>query len=351
MALNPFSQETPSEKNLPVFGSISAALACSLILVCIGCNWAHASRERDANKRGAKSDILRLSNDQITFIETHVTNLIASEIYWSSGDDDPFYEAHAGRKVVAKYISFERAVIILVDELKIASVSYIKMPDGRLDYPGSVDFTSGSDNVEDLIRAGKLRPGNWDRFVMMLDYYPELKLAREQKEGYDNQFPSPLKRSLAQHEIGQENKKQSILVPSPNPHWITNAEITLPELGSPSYKPMTDTKEFLLARVLREAQRQADVMFEKQERATVTVPDFNVGDAKIWVLIEHEKGGGVIVSIDLTTNPKEHPVFFSGVVTYDIRANRYGLGFEAQTAKKIKDNQLKTVGYTCSNGG
>lgn len=82
---------------------------------------------------------------------------------------------------------------------------------------------------------------------------------------------------------------------------------------------------------------------------SITVPDFNVGESFVWVLIQNKNGGGVIVSIDLTTDPKEHPVFFSGVVTYDIRSNRYGLGEEARTTKMIKKHALRSVGYTCAS--
>jgi len=328
MAVNPLRASTCSEKQLNALVSISRVLTYSLLLLIYsGCDRAQASREKNAAKARAELHNLELTRDQIAFIEKNVANLIAARTYWTSryADVAPSYVANAGRKVPAKYISFECAVIVWVDELRNESVGYVKMPDGRLDYPASVDWTSGAEDIEDLIKAGKMRPGNWDRFVMMLDYEPELRLAREQKDKYSTQFIS---------------RKE---------HWVTDAEITLPPLGPPRYDPMNETKGLLLDRILKASAHQADLMFEKQESVSITVPDFNVGESFVWVLIRTKNGGGVIVSIDLTTDPKEHPVLFSGVVTYDISANRYGLGEEARSARMIRQRALKIVRHTIKN--
>lgn len=324
MVVNPVCLSC-SEKQLTALVSISRIVAYSLILlVYSGCNRAQASREKDAAKARAESPSLKLTSDQMAFIERNITNLIAADTYWTwpDADVDPFYLANAGSKVPVKYISFECAVIVWVGELRKVSVGYVKMPDGHLDYPASVDYwTSGPDDIEDLVKSGKMRPGNWDRFVMMLDYERELSSAREQEDKYRTQFTSR------------------------KAHLVTNAEITLPPLGPPRYDPMNETKELLLERILKESAHQADMMFEKQESVSITVPDFNVGESFVWVLIQN-KEGGAIVSIDLTTDPKEHPVFFGGVVTYDIRANRYGLGREALTTKMIRQHALKIIRYT-----
>lgn len=193
-----------------------------------------------------------MTSDQIAFIERNGTNLIAAQTYWTwpDADADPFYVPNAGRKVAVKLISFDCAVIMWVSELRSVSVGYVKMPDGRLDYPASVDSTSGAEDIEDLIKSGKMRPGNWDRFVMMLDYEPELRLAREQKDKYRTQFCSVLDPHCT----------------SSKAHWVTDGEITLPPLGPPNYDPINETKELLLQRILKESAHQADMMFERDRK-------------------------------------------------------------------------------------
>lgn len=333
MAVTPLCTLTGSEKHrLPAFVSISGVVAYSLLLLMYSaCDGAQASRQKDDAKRLQKLPGLKLTDDQIAFIQKNVSNVISARTYWTwpDADKDLFYKANAGKFVPVKYISFEHAVIVWINQLRDLSVGYIKFPDGRLDYPASVDYwTSGPEDIEDLIKAGKMRPGNWNRFIMMLDmldYEYELRSAREQKDNYRTQFTSP------------------------KSHQVMDANIILPPLAPLTYDPMTETKQLLLQRILKESAHQADMMFEKQETVSITVPDFNVGESFVWVLIENKEGGGAIVSIDLTTDPKEHPVFFSGVVTYDIKANKYGLGEEARTTKMIKEHTLKTISYTSSN--
>ncbi len=352
MAVNPLLCLTcVVRQRTHLLASFLTAVSCSLFLLgSPACERAQARRDRNLAEGDRRPPaILKLTDEQIAFIEKNAPKGIAWQAYWTWDHPElnPFYVANAGKKVPAKYISFEHALIVWINEIRIVSVAYVKMPDGSLDYPASV--TSAAGDVDDLLKAGSLRPSNWDAFLMMLDYYPELRLVRQEKDGYETQFPSPLKRALARHEAGQQKNEYDTQLTSPNPHWVTDAEITLPELGPPSYEPMSETKELLLARILKESQHQADTMFEKHQNAIITVPDFNIGEPGIQVLIQDEKGGGVIVAIQLTTKPREHPVFFGGVVTYDITANRYGLGEEAQAARMIREHALKKIAYTPSN--
>lgn len=115
-------------------------MACCLtLLVSFECDGSQASREKIAEEQRVMSD-LRLTHDQISFIDNNIPKTIAWQTYWTWPDANThaFYLANAGRKVFAKYTSFEHAVIVWVSELRAASLSYIKMPDGHLDYPNSV---------------------------------------------------------------------------------------------------------------------------------------------------------------------------------------------------------------------
>jgi len=291
----------------------------ALCMSVYGCGGTRASRSGTEINQRTQASSLTLTSDQIAFIEKNVPKAIAWQMYWTQPDasKDPSYAARAGKSVSAKYVNLECAVMIWIDDLRYSSVVYVKMPDGQLDYPGFLGYTDGNADLDDLLKSGNLSSTSWHLFLLKLDYFagPGLSLAPEQKEKYRQQFKSISSYSL------------------------TDGEVTLPPLGPPTYEASSETKERLLERITTEAVEQCNKMYREGETVTITIPNFNVGDPRIWVLMEPQRGRGVIIDIQLCTNPKDEPVIFGSVVNWDIKVDRYGV--KDDTIEKIRDQLLK----------
>lgn len=326
-----------------------------IYLACGGCHYTQAKLQAVESK--PLSAELALTKEQIAFIENNVPKVLAWEIYWTWADaeEDQFYVEHVGKKVPFKYIGLKGAVIVFNPQELHLSVMYVRMPDGRLSYPGIASLGEGQETIEGLLKFARSSLG-WSQFIQLLQSSAgeELnrKLTPEQRQMYLNLFPRSKIEAWVNEQMALRQPPRPPVRPANPPtkedeplpkleYWVGDAEITLPPPGPPPYEPVSEDKQLLLERILQETIKYTEMMFKKGELATITVPNFNVGDPRIWVLMEHEQGGGAIIDIQLNTNPKDEPVSFAGVVTYDIRVDRYGIKDDSE--EKIRRQALKIL--------
>jgi len=305
-------------------GLLLSASTCTLIILFyLGCRG--MSAEYQTVGPNSKQDELVLTKEQIDFIEENVPRLLQWQEFWTTGDPETssVYTENIGKRLPARFISLKGAVIILMPKLDNEAIIYVKMPDGRLDYPGFGGWVGMREDkdFDEFIRTPPSST-NWSLFRSLIQTSEgkELNLTQEQREMYLNLFNSSTR------------------------CWMTEGKIILPGPGLPKYDPINEGKKHLLERITGKAIEEAEKTFDKDDWVTITIPNFNVGDPFVLVLIEQKKGGGIIVRFQLNTNPKDEPIIFAGVDNWDTSVNRYGI--KDDTPEKIKRVSLKTLEYT-----
>lgn len=121
------------------------------------------------------------------------------------------------------------------------------------------------------------------------------------------------------------------------------SEITLLPLTVPAYDSMGVEKRALLESIVRECIELAQTMFGKNKGdiVTISVPDFNLDDDRIWILLE-ERGEAYTMSLKMDVMNKDLPVRYQNTV--EIRSNpRYGLRIGAD--KKIERIAIERLRY------
>jgi hypothetical protein len=217
------------------------------------------------------------------------------------------------------------AVAVFVPDLPYSlAFTYIKMPDGRLDYPAWNTWAEmyGKEDKDGEIRTFP-DAGPFQILISSTDG-EELRLTEEEKQMY--------------FELGS-------LVPRASPlrYWKSIDEIELLTI-MPPYDKLDEEKTSALQRVKDYAQEFAGNLFEPGEELTITVSNFDVGDSGTMVLLEQKHAGGAIIGVRLNTNPKHEPVMFGGVLSHDITIPRYGLPDDSP--EFIKRNALASFPYT-----
>jgi hypothetical protein len=313
-------------KRRPHSGLLACVTVCMLACICAGCRGSYAkSQVLDANT--TEDSELALTKGQIVFIEDNASKVLAREAYWTWADGytDKGYVENAGKRVSVKVISLKRTVIVFIPKLGHTGIMYVRTHDGHLDHPRLADWmvATGKQGVAELIRESSY---DSDRYLFRFHDKNELNSTQGQGEW----------------QLELENLKEK--------YQVIDAEIVLLPVGRPAYEPMTEDKQLLLDKIIEEASKQAETMFDKGEVVTITAPNFNVGDPRIWVLIERNKEraddtSGVVIDMQLNSNPKDDPVEFTSFVIHDIKAERYGV--KTDTVDKIKLNSLKILKYKC----
>lgn len=236
-----------------------------------------------------------LNNQQIDFIRDSVPKLLVWEAFWfgssyasgGSGVDRKIYQENVGKPFPVKLISLEGAVVILIPLLHTA-VTYVEMPGGRLDFPSITawgDILEIRDDDTGIRNTLKASLG-WSIFLRCLERGQIVGLTAQQTATY----------------VGLLSKQMT--------YSEINSTIVLLRLVPPVYDPMNDTKRLLLERIQETAIEQAETMFEMGDDVIISVPDFNVGDPLISILMESKQNSAMLVDLQLNTNPKDEPVSF-----------------------------------------
>lgn len=268
----------------------------------------------------SQSPKLVLSTEQLDYIKDTTPKFIAWQAYWLSDNT-----RSVGKKVPIKIINLEKRVIIFFPTLQPTGVTYLKLDNGKLGVAESVDcmYLSGEKGTAEIVKS----PASSNSDRPLIRFFKESIYNPEDKDG----------------EWRLNLQKLDEL------YSVLDQEIMLFPKGPPPYDSMNAYKQRLLEQVVKVAINQAEIMFNKGEIMTIVVPNFNIGDSRIWVLVERQKKPrddirGLVLDLDLSADPIGEQVTFAGFAIHDIDNERYGI--KTHTVEKIKRNSIKSVEYT-----
>ncbi len=300
--------------------SLSKSL-CWIAVLSLGCSFftnckSTTSKHQSTNKPQTSSkfdETLTLTKDQIEFIQNHVSQLLAWEGYWTvdKPDKDVAYEITIGKKIPIALLSLDGYVIVHLQLFeRYYEIKYDKYGDGYLSSPEIS------------------RPVN---------PLPTSQSTEHHRDGLEAFFENASRSNL--EPFVKETLKN--LTGQRSSYWIGSGEIELLPIAPMKFSPMTPEKRMMLDRISKESYRQASKMLDKNERLKITIPNFNLGDSGIWVLIEHGKREGFVMALSLPMSLQREPVAVSGFVNFDINNPRYGI--KTYEVEKIKANAIKVI--------
>jgi len=272
---------------------------------------------------------LKLDEQQMNYLKESVQKLLQWEAYWQYDDPDDrdTYNQKTNLKVAMITFSMSRGVIVLIPTLDNSVVTFKKLMDGTISSPRSVRSGpgfAGSFEGDTLIAIAKAL-GNWREFISFSG----------RAIGEDLNSVPPIIRDSDMKSYIDANR-ESIR------YCKMHSEITVLPLEPMAYDPLDETKQVLLRAIIDESTRIANVMFPKGANVRITVPNFNVNDAGIWVLLEKTGGEAYIIGLSLDVINQHSPVSFVGTV--ETRSNpKYGIPLRADS--KIKREAIKFLQY------
>lgn len=245
--------------------------------------------------------------------------------YWTWAGDyvDKRYVENAGKMIAVKVITLTETVIVFIPQLSDSAIMYVRIG-RRLEDPISADWMMV--RGEPAVMRGS---SSGDCYVIHSS--DKVDFAREKPNSTQGQ---------REWHIDLENPGKQ--------YRVVDRQIVLLPLGALPYGPMSEDKKLLLEGIVQEVEKQADIMFDKGETVTIAVPDFNLGDPRIWVLVERIKEksgdiGGFVIDIQLNSNPKDHPAKFTSFVIHDTK--ELGFASQADVIKKIRLHSIKTINH------
>lgn len=305
-----------------------------LVLVCasvVGCSGTQADQK--VGKRECSSPELELDQTRMTYISESIQRLFQWSAYWTYNDEESksLYNAKIGRKIPLDVYSLARGVIVYLPSLGTSVVMFEKSPDGNLSNPnflvGGI-VKEGLSKVEfegDKLMAIAKAIGDWNEFLVITGKETQREI---------RQFPVILSDLDKQRYIA--NNRDTLK------YCQIGSELNLLPLAPPTYDPMDERKQILLGELVRASQRLVQRMFAKGEMLTITLPNFNVNDERVWILIEDEKGEGCTMSMGIDTMNRDAPVNYESMV--ELRSNpKYGIKIGAE--EKIKKAAAKVLSY------
>jgi len=266
-------------------------------LTYTGCGISAASLT-EASGGAQESAEFALTAVQDAFLKDNLPKLLRWYQLWTRADpfDDQTYLNHVGKVLQAQVYGLSDHVVVFIPALHRAFV-YERVPDGALTHPGEVSWT-GMDQAQDLSQLLREPP-----------------MGRARPLG---NFKGAIK------------------------YWRGNSPLMLLSSLPPAYETMNPSKDGLLDRIANEARTAARKFYDKGEEISITIPNFDLGEPQIWVMMKGQKDSGMVISIQLSVNPSGEPAFMN-VVDYDISVARNGI--KTDCADKIRENSLKTIRY------
>lgn len=287
-------------------------LICSSFINCKSATPKHQSSSKPSTS-SKLDESLALTKDQIEFIQNNVSQLLAWQEYWTvdESDRDVDYVENIGKKIPIKILSLDGYVVVhLHYSKKYYEIKYDKYGDGYLSSPE----VSPRLNLQPINQA--------------------TENSRDALEAFFEESPQsgsePFLKETLKNLTGQSSS-----------YWIGDGAIELLPIAPMRFSSMTPEKRIMLDLIAKEALRQASEMLDKNQRLKITIPNFNLGDFGIWVLVEYGKKEGCVMAISFPINPQREPVAFRGFVNFDINNPRYGI--KTDEVEKIKANAIKII--------
>ncbi|MEK6406897.1 MAG: hypothetical protein AABN34_08035 [Acidobacteriota bacterium] len=322
-------------KNLSGKIASTAVLAClfNFLLVALACLPAGACRPTQAGDIAGEPECrrreLEIDEKQMSNIKDSIRRFFQWEAYWTYTDQQrrAFYDEKSNKRFSILVFSLSHGLIVFVPDMENSVLTFRKSPDGNISGPRSVksgpSFTRDFEGDNLLVIAKAL--GNWREFILLT--------GREiEKEPYGIPLLIPEEEMRRYIDRNRDSMK----------YCQVQSEINLLPRTPVTYDPMDKKKEALLEAIGEASIDLARMMFIKGVGVTITIPNFNINDGGIWVLIEnsHREAYTMGMSIDVTKT--DTPVTYVGTV--EIRRNpKYGIRIGAD--EKIRQAAIKTLSY------
>ena len=309
-----------------VSGLINIVLVLTSIMA-VGCWSTNAYQPVTA---GECLQELQIGEKQLGQIRHSLQKMFQWNAYWTYNDETSKsrYKKQIGKKLSMVLYSLKRGLVVHVPTLEDAVVVFRKSTDGSISNPDLVHsgpgFVGSFDGDKVAAMATAMGP-SW-RFLRLAG----LDIHRDTDHSPALVSDDELKRHL-------ERYREAIK------YCETESELSLLPLTIPDYAPMDARKEAVLSAIIEATTEQAKTMFTKDERLSITVPNFNVSDERIWILLEETAGEAYTIALNMEVLNTEVSVTYGGTV--EIKSNpRNGIRIGAE--EKIKRGAIKAMEYT-----
>jgi hypothetical protein len=290
------------------------------VVLVVGCSGTQASR--GTNLPNCRPE-LSLDEKQKNYIEDSIAKLFQWDSYWTGDDEDSrsSYNQKVGEKANIIVINLKQGIVVFVPSCGNAAIKFRKSMNGDISNPqylrGGVD--RGGDS---LIGIAKVL-GDWQEFLKFTGRDADIE-----------SYPFPRGASDQEMKMYIEQNRPSI------GYCEIHGEITyLPQ--KPTYDSMDERKEAILKLITDECIKLAQVMFNKGDTVTISIPNFNLNDDRIWVLLE-DQAEAYTMSLKMDLADKDYPITFQNTV--EIRSEpKYGIRIGAD--EKIRQAAIKTLEY------
>jgi hypothetical protein len=299
-----------------------------VVLACVslgGCRDTQA--DHVADESACQGAGLKVDDRQMSHIKDSLQKLFQWEAYWTYNDDESksSYKEKIGRPLSIEVFSLRRGVIVFISGLENSVVKFRKTADGDLSNPQFVRGGAGVDFDGDKLTAIANALGDWREFLFLA--------GAETAKGLDQ---PPLLIPASNMKSYIEHNRDTIK------YCQTSSDIALLPLKTLTYDPMDDRKQALLDHIVAESTDLAQTMFTKGHTVVISVPNFNLNDDRIWVLLEESKVEAYTISLKLDAMNTETPVKYMNTVEIK-SAPKYGIRIGAD--EKIRRAPIKVLRY------
>lgn len=313
-----------------IFRNRAITVSLNVLLVALigvsqgGCGDTHAGQA--AKRPACESQELAVDEKRMNYIKDSLQRLFQWEAYWTFNDDESksSYNAKAGQPVSINVFNFKRGVVVFIPGLEYSVVKFRKYDDGNLSNPQLVSNGARLSSEGDELMAVAKALGD-SEFLLITGQETYREPRRSPKPIPYPNMKSYIERNRDAIEYCQA---QSAIDPLP--------------LTAPAYDSMDERKQALLGNIVKESTELARTMFAKGDTVTIRVPNFNLNDDRIWVLMEVGKGEAYTVCLKIDVMNTDAPVAYMNTV--EIRNNpKYGIRIGAD--EKIKHASVKVLRY------
>lgn len=299
-------------------------------LVClpgVGCRPTQAGDI--AEKPRCQQKEVELDEKQLSYIKDSVQRLFRWDAYWTYTDqvNRASYNERINQTFSMLVFSLSHGVVVFVPRLENAVIAFGKLANGNISNPRFVrrgpafDGTAEGDKLIAIAKA----LGNWREFILFTG---------EEIETEQHRIPLLIPEDDMKKYI--ERNRDSIK------YCQIESEINLLPLEPLTYDPMDEKKQALLEAIVKASIGLAKTMCNRGTSVTITIPNFNVNDGGIWILLEERHGEAYTLGMNLDITNTDAPVTYIGTV--EIRSSpKYGKPIGAD--EKIRKAAIKVLEY------
>lgn len=299
---------------------------CIILVVALASVSIVGCRATQADRPAEKCQVqeLQLDENQIEHIKDSIQKRFQWDAYWTYNDNSSqsAYSERTLERVSLVLFSLKRGVVVVIPTLE-KFIVFRKSPEGAISSPyfvpgGGPAFDGDFDGYKAAAMAKDLGDNSRELLLELGKAFPQI---------------------IHEEQVMKDRMEHS---PDSPKYCQTKSDMRLLPLTVPTYDPMDERKEALLGAIVEASIKHAQTMFTKGETITITLPNFNVSDERIWILLEDGKAEAYTVHLNITVMNTEVSASYGGTV--EIRSNpKYGIRIGAE--EKIKRDAIKILKY------